>query len=92
MKEVGTLEPKRQHERLRLSEFVSYLRAEGRSVSEPVWDDAPDAWVSLDGQRMAVELGGAYAAGARELWHQPDGASNLNFRRISNADDRGGRR
>jgi hypothetical protein len=74
------LAAKRQHERLRLSEFVAYLRAEGRSVSDATWDDAPDAWVELDGRRTALELGCGYATSAKELWHQPlEAGVNLHF-------------
>jgi hypothetical protein len=65
------LERKHQHEHHRLSEFVAYLRGRGRDVSEPEWDDAPDAWVQLDGKRTALELTGGYAEKPADLWNPP---------------------
>jgi hypothetical protein len=80
------LTPKQQHERLRLTAFIASLRRAGRSVSEPEWSDAPDAWVVLDGERTALELGCAYASPAKELYNQPPiDPPNLNF--SSSGDD-----
>jgi len=62
---------KHQHEHHRLREFVAYLRAQGRDVSDPEWDDPPDAWVQLDGQRTALELTGGYVGKPAELWNPP---------------------
>lgn len=67
-------EPKKhRYEHHRLREFVAYLRAQGRTVSEPEWADPPDAWVQLDGERTALELTAAYAGKVSELWKPPGG-------------------
>ncbi len=56
------------HERQIIGEWVAQLAASGRSVGTPVFGDAPDCVVRIDGLATSVELTCGYADAAAALW------------------------
>lgn len=56
------------HEQQIIGELLVQLAGSGRSVGTPIFRDAPDCVVPIDGLPTSVELACGYAEAAAALW------------------------